>query len=106
MFVIPVAPMGVPFGERKVLAEGKTDVQGRYHFDNVKLSVLEFAPQAVPRPSEAQFQVFALADGYGGNTWRKTVLAEIQDEASTSVSSFRSLSGNGSKSRCGAQPAK
>ncbi len=26
--------------------------------------------------------VVALADGYGGNTWRKTVLAEIQDEAS------------------------
>ena len=26
--------------------------------------------------------VVALADGYGGNTWRKTVLAEIKDEAS------------------------
>lgn len=26
--------------------------------------------------------VVALADGYGGNTWRKTVVAEIKDEAS------------------------
>ena len=71
VFVVPVAPMGVAYDPRAVLAEGKTGDDGRYRFDSVKLSVLEFAPRVVPRPSEALFQVFAVADGYG-YVWRRT----------------------------------
>ena len=72
VFIVPVIPMGVPsYDKRTVLAEGKTGADGCYRFDAVRLSVLEFAPQAVPRPSEALFQVFAVADGYG-YVWRRT----------------------------------
>ena len=71
VFVIAVIPTGVPFRKLPVPAEAKSDGNGNYHFDKVKLSVLEFAPKAVPKPSEALFKVFALADGYG-YVWRRT----------------------------------
>lgn len=69
VFVIPIVPNGVPFGKRHVLAEGRTGKDGSYTLEDVELSVLEFEPKAVPRPTEALFQVFALADGYG-YVWR------------------------------------
>ena len=69
VFVVPVVPNGVAYGNRQDVVEGKTGDDGCYRLKNVKVSVLEFAPQAVPRPTEALFQVFALADGYG-YVWR------------------------------------
>lgn len=71
VFVIPVVPLGVAYGNRDVIAEGRTDADGRYRLEKVKLSVLEFAPSAVPKPTVAQFQVFGIADGYG-YSWRRT----------------------------------
>lgn len=72
VFVVPVVPRRVGYGKPlAVLAEGKTDADGRYRFEHVKLPVLEFAPQAVPRPTEGLFQVFAIAEGYGF-VWRRT----------------------------------
>ncbi|MES2791677.1 MAG: hypothetical protein V4719_18805, partial [Planctomycetota bacterium] len=71
VFVVPVIPVGVPYDPLKVLAEGTTDAEGRYRFPKVKLSVLKFAPSAVPQPSQALFQVFGIADGYG-YVWRHT----------------------------------
>lgn len=71
VIVVPVIPMGVIHDRLEKIAEGLTNAQGQYRFENIKLSVLEFAPKAVPRPSEALFQVFAIADGYG-YAWRHT----------------------------------
>jgi hypothetical protein len=71
VIVVPVAPMGVPYGNRTALAEGKSGADGRFRFDKVPFTVLEFAPQAVPKASEALFQVFAVAEGHG-YVWRHT----------------------------------
>ena len=73
VLVIPVAPSGVPYGkELKILAETTSNREGKYQLENVALTALEFAPQAVPKPTEAHFQVFALADGYG-YVWRRVM---------------------------------
>ena len=70
VFVIPVNPHGVPFVDRGILAKGTTDKNGHYSLKDVPLYVLEFRPQAVPKPTEARFQVFAIAEGYG-YVWRE-----------------------------------
>ena len=72
VFVIPVIPRGVPYDNEMLrpIATGKTDAKGRYSFEKVKLPVLEFAPAAVPRPTEGLFQVYAQCDNFG-LVWRK-----------------------------------
>ena len=71
VFVVPVYSVGVVQDNDRILAEGKTDAQGQYRFERVKLSVLEFPAGVVPKPSEALFQVFAIAEGHG-YVWRHT----------------------------------
>jgi peroxiredoxin len=71
VIVVPVIPNGVAYDKRVLIVEGITDAAGQYRFEDVKLSVLEFKATAVPKPSEALFQVFAVAEGYG-YAWRHT----------------------------------
>jgi hypothetical protein len=56
--------------DQRPLAEGKTDAEGRYQF-KVRLPVLEYRPEPVPKPTEGQFQVYGVAEGYG-LVWRRT----------------------------------
>ncbi len=73
VFVMPVVPNGVPYGKDvNILAEATSDREGKYQLENVPLTLLEFAPQAVPKPTQAQVQIFALADGYG-YVWRRPI---------------------------------
>src|SRR5262245_12147040 len=56
--------------DHQPLAEGMTDAEGRYQF-KVRLPVNEYRPEPVPRPTEGQFQVYGVAEGYG-LVWRRT----------------------------------
>lgn len=67
--IVNVAPRNNVYGEKRFVAETKTDAKGNYRFEKISLPVLEFPP-ATPRPREALFQVFAMADGYG-YVWRR-----------------------------------
>lgn len=72
VFVVPVGQNGMPSQIGIVLAEGTSNVDGDYRFKDVELTILESnREQAVPMPIEAQFQVFALAEGYG-YVWKGT----------------------------------
>lgn len=70
ILAVPVIPVGVPYDQLQILAEGMTDSNGRYRFEKVRLSVLKFTSRTVPQPSQAMFQVFGIADGYG-YVWRR-----------------------------------
>src|SRR5262245_29727928 len=56
--------------DHQPLAEGKTNAEGRYQF-KVRLPVNAYRPEPVPKPTEGQFQVYGVAEGYG-LVWRRT----------------------------------
>ena len=105
IFVIPVIPNGVAYGKREVIAEGRTGADGRYRFESVKVSVLEFAPQAVPRPIEALFQVFGLAEGYG-YVWRRAHAFRPEKSPANSDDGAKPVGEIEGGAQCGRRPER
>ena len=69
MFVLPVIREGYS-EEFEPIASGQTDADGRYNFEDVTVNVREFQGEAVPKPTQALFQIYGFADGYG-YAWRR-----------------------------------
>lgn len=53
-----------------ILATTTTNANGRYSFKDINLPVFEYPPEAVPKPIEGAFQVFATSNAHGF-LWRK-----------------------------------